>query len=159
MLGCDLPEPEAIYDNPLDNANTTPPALLFVPEVSSTNLGGSVAIDVYAFEVTGVAGVHAQVQFDATKLSVSNVSAGSFFAGSQSPGFIWEVNDGFLDIYTFYMGADETKDGTGPVATVVFTTILPGSGTITLTSNSELRDSSDGIIQLNGLGTGTVSAQ
>ena len=45
------------------------------------------------------------------------------------------------------------------MATVVFTTSLPGNTNIEFTSQSELRDSTDGLIQLNELGTGTVSAQ
>ena len=48
FLACELPEPEAIYDNPLDGGNTSPSALVFVPEQSTTNLGGSVAVEVYA---------------------------------------------------------------------------------------------------------------
>jgi len=159
FLACELPDPEAIYDNPLDGGNTFPSALVFVPEQSTTNLGGSVAVEVYAFEVTGVAGIHAQIQYDNTKLGVSTVSPGTFFSDAQAPGFVWEADNGILDIYTFYMGSDGAKDGTGPIATVVFTTSLPGNTNIEFTAQSELRDSTDGLIQLNELGTGTVSAQ
>ena len=159
FLACELPEPEAIYDNPLDGGNTSSSALVFVPEQSVTNLGGSVAVMVYAFEVTGVAGIHAQITFDASKLEVSNVSPGSFFSDVQAPGFVWETNGSILDIYTFYMGSDGSKDGTGPVATIIFTSKLPGNANIDFTAQSELRDSTDGLIQLNELGTGTVSAQ
>ena len=159
FLACELPYPEAIYDNPLDRANTSASALVFVPEQSVTNLGGSVAVMVYAFEVTGVAGIHAQITFDASKLEVSNVSPGSFFSDAQAPGFVWETNGSILDIYTFYMGSDGSKDGTGPVATIIFTSKLPGNANIDFTAQSELRDSTDGLIQLNELGTGTVSAQ
>ena len=59
----------------------------------------------------------------------------------------------------FWFENDGSKDGTGPVATVVFTTSLPGNTNIEFTAQSELRDSTDGLIQLNQLGTGTVSAQ
>ena len=159
FLACELPDPEAIYDNPLDRDNTSPSALVFVPGQSVTNLGASVAVEVYAFEVTGVAGIHAQIQYDNTKLGISNVTPGSFFSDAQPPGFVWEADNGILDIYTFYMGSDGAKDGTGPIATVVFTTSLPGNTNIEFTAQSELRDSTDGLIQLNELGTGTVSAQ
>ena len=159
FLACELPDPEAIYDNPLDRDNTFPSALVFVPGQSVTNLGANVAVEVYAFEVTGVAGIHAQIQYDNTKLGISTVSPGTFFSDAQSPGFVWEADNGILDIYTFYMGSDGAKDGTGPVATVVFTTSLPGNTNIEFTAQSELRDSTDGLIQLNELGTGTVSAQ
>lgn len=157
FLACEIPE--VPFDNPLDTDNTIPPALVFYPDKIETTVGGTVVVNVYALEVTGVGGVHAQIQYDNTKLTVSSVSLGSFFSGSQAPIFIYEDNAGVLDIFSFYLGGNgESVSGTGDVALVVFNTRVPGQTQIQFTTESELVDPDDQPIQLNGLGKGVVNA-
>ena len=96
-MSCEIVEP--VYDNTLDLDNNAPPALLFTTETSTTTLGGSAAVTLYALEVESIAGVRARIQYDNAKLTVSTVSAGSFFTGSQAPVFIYDDNgSGILDI-------------------------------------------------------------
>ena len=162
LFSCEIVEPE--LNNPLDTeANAekgiNPPALVFSPSSVSTSIGGNAILRVYAMEVTGVAGIHAKIQYDNTKLTVSDVSPGTFFSSTQPPIFIYEDNAGVLDIFTFYLGSDKTKDGTGDIALVVFNTRIPGESQIQFTSESELVDPNDQPITINGLGTGVVNAQ
>ena len=158
FISCEILEP--VYDNTLDLDNNAPPALLFTPETSTTTLGGSAAVTLYALEVESIAGVRARIQYDAAKLIVSTVSAGSFFTGSQAPVFIYDDNgSGILDIYSFYMGSDRIKTGTGDIALIVFSTKLPGDGSIDITSESELLDENGQLIPIQSFGSGVISAQ
>ena len=158
FISCEILEP--VYDNTLDLENNSPPALLFTPEASSTTLGGSAAVTLYALEVESIAGVRARIQYDNTKLTVSTVSAGSFFTGSQAPVFIYDDNgSGILDIYSFYMGSDRIKTGTGDIALIVFSTKLPGNASIELTTESELLDENGELIPIQSFGSGVISAQ
>ena len=157
LLACDIPE--VLYDNPLDTANNSPPSLVFYPDKIETSVGGTAVVNAYVLEVTGVTGVHAQIQYDNAKLLVSSVSPGTFFSGTQAPIFVYEDNNGVLDIYTFYMGSDGSVDGTGDVALVVFNTRIPGESQIQFTSESELVDPNDQPITINGLGQGVVNAE
>jgi len=158
FVSCEILEP--VYDNTLDLDNNAPPALLFTPETSTTTLGGSAAVMLYALEVENIAGVRARIQYDAAKLIVSTVSAGSFFSGSQAPVFIYDDNgSGTLDIYSFYMGSDRIKTGTGDIALIVFSTKLPGNASIELTTESELLDENGKLIPIQSYGTGVISAQ
>ena len=162
MFSCEIVEPD--LNNPLDTeANAekgiNPPALVFSPSSVNTSVGGNAILRVYAQEVTGVAGIHAKIQYDNTKLAVSSVSPGTFFNSTQAPIFIYEDNAGVLDIFTFYMGSDQTKDGTGDVALNTFRPTLAGESQVQLTAESELLDPQDVPIEIKGLGTGVVNAQ
>jgi hypothetical protein len=57
------------------------------------------------------------------------------------------------------MGSDKTKDGTGDVALITFTTTLAGQSQVQFTDESELLDPQDVQIEIKGLGTGVVNAQ
>jgi hypothetical protein len=157
LFSCEIVEPD--LNNPLDTDNNSPPSLVFYPDRVETTVGGSAAINFYILEVTGVAGIHAQIQYDNTKLSVSSVSSGSFFSDAQPPIFVYEDNAGVLDIFTFFMGNAKTKDGTGDIALVVFNTKLPGEAQMQFTAESELLDLQDAMIAINSLGQGVVNAQ
>ena len=157
LMACEIPE--VLYHNPLDTDINSPPSLVFYPDRVETTVGGSAAINFYVLEVTGVAGIHAQIQYDNTKLSVSSVSSGSFFSDAQPPIFVYEDNAGVLDIFTFFMGNAKTKDGTGDIALVVFNTKLPGEAQMQFTADSELLDPQDAMIAINSLGQGVVNAQ
>ena len=162
LLSCELGEVD--LNNPLDTqANAekgiNPPALVFSPSSVNTSVGGNAIFRVYVQEVTGVAGIHVKIQYDNTKLNVSTVSPGTFFNSTQAPIFIYEDNAGVLDIFTFYMGSDKTKDGTGDVALITFRPTLVGQSQVQLTAESELLDPQDVPIEIKGLGTGVVNAQ
>ena len=164
LLGCQIEVHDATYDNPFDlDANKEkgiiPPALIFSPSRVKTTVGGSATMKIFALEVSGVGGVHAQVNYDATKLSVTSVTAGSFFSSAQSPIFIYEDNNGTLDVYVSYLGPEITVSGTGDIAIVVFNAKASGEAVVRYTSQSELLGSNDVPIKLNGLGQGVVNAK
>ena len=81
LLSCELGEVD--LNNPLDTqANAekgiNPPALVFSPSSVNTSVGGNAIFRVFVQEVTGVAGIHAKIQYDNTKLTVESVSSGLF---------------------------------------------------------------------------------
>jgi hypothetical protein len=128
LLSCEVPT-EA-YDNPLDEEvaaekGIDTPALVFFPDkFDGVTAGSSVSVQLYALEVPGVTGAYIQVAYDKSKVSISSVNAGDFFSASDDPVFIYEDNsdDGFLNIYTSYLGSDSsaTVSGTGNMATLCF---------------------------------------
>ena len=167
LLSCEVPT-EA-YDNPLDEEvaaekGIDTPALVFFPDkFDGVTAGSSVSVQLYALEVPGVTGAYIQVAYDKSKVSISSVNAGDFFSASDDPVFIYEDNsdDGFLNIYTSYLGSDSsaTVSGTGNMATLVLSTITAGQSTIDYTSESELVDADDIPVVLNGLGQGEINVQ
>ena len=158
FISCEIVEP--VYENTLDLDNNSPPGILFTPEISSTTLGGSAAITLNLLEVKNIAGVRARIQYDNARLAVSTISAGSFFSASDPPVFVYDDDgSGNLDIYSFYMGADKIKSGTGDIALIVFNTKLPGDCNIDITSESELLDENGQLIPIQSFGSGVIIAQ
>ena len=85
---------------------------------------------------------------------------GEIFNASNPPVFVYDDNgSGTLDIYSFYMGSDKIKSGTGDIALIVFNTKIPGDGTIDVTSESELLDENGQLIPIQSFGSGVISAQ
>ena len=57
FLGCELSD--GVFENPLDRdvaaqKGVNPPALVFYPDVVTTNVGGTAAMSVYALDISGV---------------------------------------------------------------------------------------------------------
>ena len=158
FISCEIVEP--VYENTLDLDNNSPPGILFTPEISSTTLGGSAAVTLNLLEVENIAGVRARIQYDNARLLISTISAGSFFSASDPPVFVYDDNgSGTIDIYSFYMGSDKIKSGTGDVALIVFSTKLPGDSNIEITADSELLDENGQLIPIQSFGSGVISAQ
>ena len=110
-------------------------------------------------EAADVSGVHAQIQFDTTKLSVSSVTVGSFFVSDQAPIFIFQNQGGTLDIFSYYLGSDKSVTGTGVIGTVTFNAKVPGNSEIKFTTQSEMVDPFDQPIEIRSLGQGVINAQ
>jgi len=58
------------FENPLDLYEGDVPALVFNPNQIDISVGDSTQVGVYVLEAADVSGVHAQIQYDTTKLSV-----------------------------------------------------------------------------------------
>ena len=169
-MGCDIVA-NLSYENPLDVEDTEVPALVFSPESNETTVGGTAVFKVYAVQVTGVSGIHAQITYDNSTLGVSNVSPGDFLNDGQlSPMFFTKPTNpqtatGTLDIYYFFLGNEVTRDGSGTVAQINFTTKqttssqTDGVSTIEITSESEFVDPDDIPIVINYLGQASVEVQ
>jgi len=144
LTACEIPN--LLFDNVLDVEDSDVPGITFNPGVAETTVGGTASVKIYVMEVDNLGGVHAQVQFDYTRLTVTSVAAGTFLGGSSvsAPIFIYE-NDGAgtLDINTFYMGAGNGVSGTGDIATIVFTTNTAGQTYLNFTEQTEMVDADD----------------
>ncbi|MFQ6611948.1 MAG: cohesin domain-containing protein, partial [Fidelibacterota bacterium] len=143
FLSCDIPE--ETYDNPLDletnqEQGINPPALVFAPNAVTTTVGSSVSIEVYALEVSNVAGSHIEVSYDKNKLSLTSVSLGTFFASGEDPIFFYENDGGTVDIYTSYLGTETSVSGTGTLAYLVFSVTAPGQSILSYSTSCELVD-------------------
>ncbi len=160
LTACEIPN--LLFDNVLDVEDSDVPGITFNPGRAETTVGGTASVKIYVMEVDNLGGVHAQVQFDYTRLTVTSVAAGTFLGGSSvsAPIFIYE-NDGAgtLDINTFYMGAGNGVSGTGDIATIVFTTNTAGQTYLNFTEQTEMVDADDNPITIKSKARGMVVAK
>ena len=147
------------FDHPLDSHTGEVPALIFNPDSINILYGESAVVGIYVLQAEGVSGVHAQVQYDTTILSVSSVKVGNFFSADQAPIFIYKDKDGLLDIFSYSLGSDGSVTGTGIVGIVTFNTRQPGNSQIKFTTESELVDPSDQPIEIRTLGQGKINVE
>ena len=164
MVSCELSEP--VFKNPLDrevafNKGIEPPALVFYPDVITTNTGSSAATSVYAMDIEDVGMAEIKISYDPNKVSISSVAKGDLFQGGNQPLFITEDNEnGLLIIYVGYLGPNgDSISGTGNVANIVFSTVSAGQSQITISSESKILDPNANEIKLNGYGEGLIDAQ
>ena len=163
-MGCELSEP--VFENPLDrevasNKGIEPPALVFFPDIITTNTGSSAATSVYAMDIEDVGMAEIMIAYDPNKVSVTSVAKGDLFQGGNEPFFVFEDDqNGLLIIYVGYLGPDgDSISGTGNVANIVFSTISAGQSQITISSDSKILDPSANEVKLNGYGEGLIDAQ
>ena len=160
ILGCDL------YDNaelnPRDLDSNFTPGLVFDPVVRATTVGAAAEFDVFVVAAENISGIHAQIIYDANRLSVTNVTTGDFFSDSaqvNSSFFLYDDDNGILDINYFYLGNGINKSGTGKIATILFNTKQSFDATTPeITDESELVDQDDVDIQILSRGTATVTS-
>ena len=160
FLSCEIGE--AKLDSCLDIANYTidTPGVGFCPELVSGSVGDDIDIQIYALEVPDVAGIHAQIQYDASKVDIISISSGDFFERSQMPIFIFDDNnEGLIDIYTFFMSNEMTTQGIGEIAEIKVTLKSYGESEFIITTKSEFLDYNDVEIPIEGFGRGIVNAK
>ena len=162
LFSCDLGKAE--LDSCLDVFNYPSiieyPAIGFCPELMDGSVDDEIEVGVYALEVSGVAGIHAQVSYDANKVQIVDVYSGDFFDRSQKPIFVYNDNgQGTLDIYTFFMSNEKTTGGTGEIALIEVKLNSSGQSDFIITSQSELLDPDDVPIEIKGFGKGIINAK
>ena len=153
-----------LYDNselnPRDIDPALSPGLVFDPVSNTTTVGAAAEFDVYVVSADNISGIHAQITYDANRLSVTNVTTGDFFSDSAQTNtsfFIYDDDSGVLDINYFYLGNEITKSGTGRIATILFNTKQSfDATTLEITDGSELVDQDDVDIAILTRGTATV---
>ncbi len=163
LVACpEIPEEE--YNNPIDPdiPELDTPALIIFPDSATVNLGFSVTVDIFAKGVTNLSGAYIELEYDKTKLSILSMSEGDFFAGADETIFFIEDDPltGIVEINTSYLGGTTTNvEGTGSLASIVFTTTVTGVSLIHYTGNCELLDPNDNPIIIEGFGSGVINAQ
>jgi hypothetical protein len=164
FLGCELSD--GVFENPLDRdvaaqKGVNPPALVFYPEVVTTNVGGTAAMSVYALDISGVGMAEIIINYDQNKVSVSSVSKGELFQGGNQPFFHYEDDGaGVLIVYVGYLGPDgNSVNGTGNIANIIFSTLSAGQSEVSISNSSKILDPDAKAITLNGYGKGTINAQ
>ncbi len=164
FLGCELSE--GVFENPLDREvassnGISPPALVFYPDIISTNAGAGAPTSVYAMEISGVGMAEIEINYDPNKVSVGSVAKGELFDGGNQPFFHYEDDSaGSLIVYIGYLGPNGNSiSGTGNIANIIFNTLSAGSSEISISSTSRILDPDAKAITLNGYGKGTIDAQ
>ena len=164
FLGCELSE--GVFENPLDREvassnGISPPALVFYPDIISTNAGAGAPASVYAMEISGVGMAEIEINYDPNKVSVGSVAKGELFDGGNPPFFYYEDDSaGSLTIYVGYLGPNGNSiSGTGNIANIIFNTLSAGSSEISISTASKILDPDAQSITLNGYGKGTIDAQ
>lgn len=168
VISCDLlVVPEENYDNPLDEEQQVEngldtPALIFFPDNVTVGIGYVAEVQIYGMGLLDLAGTKVVVNYDKTKLSLLNVTEGSFFDSSVRTVFFFEndADNGTVTIYSSYLGGETVSvQGTGTLATLQFSTSLGGQSTIRFSPESEFADPDDNPIGINGFGVGVINAQ
>jgi len=164
FLGCELSD--GVFENPLDRdvaaqKGVNPPALVFYPDVVTTNVGGTAAMSVYALDISGVGMGEMIINYNQNKVSVSSVSKGELFQGGNQPFFHYEDDGaGVLIVYVGYLGPDgNSVNGTGNIANIIFSTLSAGQSEVSISNSSKILDPDAKAITLNGYGKGTINAQ
>ena len=162
LFSCDLGKAE--LDSCLDVFNYPSilefPAIGFCTEVIDGSVDDDIEVGVYSLDVSGVAGIHAQIQYDANKVQIIDVYRGDFFERSQKQIFVYDDNGkGTLDIYTFFMSNEKTTEGTGEIALIEVRLNGSGQSEFIITSQSELLDPDDIPIPIKGFGKGIINAK
>ena len=162
-FACDIGEvPDLGLTNPLDAYRVGDPALVFFPDSVSVSLGLSVPTKVYAMEVENLGVAHVQFSYNSDLLTVTSITAGDFFQGSQDPIFLVEddAEAGTIDIYTSFLGTEATSvSGTGSLAIITFSTKAAGKTTLIYSTDSILLDPDSNPIDIKGFGEGVIDAQ
>ncbi len=163
-MGCELDLHNHSYDNPFDvdaysEDDFSPPAIIFSPNTVNITVGETVPVNISVLEVDGLGGMHAQIQYDASILSVNSVTIASFFNSKQEPFFLYEDQGGILDVYISYLGSETFVSGTGEVATITFQATAKGNAFIEFTEESEFLGPNDIPIKIKGYGKGVIIAK
>ena len=165
LVGCQLDTHDNAYDNPFDldgnkEQNIFPPALILHPKDINASVQETVPMSVYALEVNNLSGAHAVINYDFTKLSIVDVKPGEFFKSTQAPFFIYDDNEGILNIFTSYLGLERKVSGSGRLAIITFQLKASGESIIRFDDNeSELLDEDDIPITIKGFGQGSINAK
>ena len=164
FIGCQLDTHNNPYDSPFDvdgnkKLGIFPPALTLYPKDAKVNVQESVDMSVYVIEVNDLTGANAVINYDFTKLKVLDVKPGDFFKSSQDPLFVYEDNEGILNIFTSYLGSERKVSGSGNLATITFESKASGTSTINFSDDSELVDKDDIPITIKGFGKGSINAK
>ena len=160
FLSCDLGKAELDSCLDIENYTIDTPGIGFCPELSSGSVGDEIEVKVYVLFVPDVAGIHAQIQYDANKVDIISISSGDFFERSQMPIFIFDDdNEGIIDIYTFFMSNEMTTQGIGEIADIKVSLKSYGESEFNITTKSEFLDYNDVEIPIKGFGRGIVNAK
>ncbi len=154
-----------VFSNPLDPVTAeevgflTPAIVFFPSEVTVAEVYEEVTLDIHAMEVPNLGGAHIQVSYNKQKLSLANLSLGSFFEATE--GLIYHEDNtdfGVIDIYMGFLGTDSSEvTGTGQLAILQFQAIAGGASTVAFTDYSEFVDHEDNDIAILGKGTCVVT--
>ena len=137
-------------DYPMDNwidvplQEMEPPAVFFNPHEINVSVGDTFAINLYVLQVENVAGVHLKVHYMRESLQFLDMEEGELFIDAYDPPlffwdstgtydpplFFWDSTGSYLDVYSFYLAADERtySSGTASIATAYFKLINDESG-------------------------------
>ena len=161
-FACDIGEmPDLGLTNPLDAYHHKTTALVFFPDSVSVSLGLSVPTKVYAMEVENLGVAHVQFSYNSDLLTVTSITAGDFFQGSQEPIFLVDddADAGTIDIYTSFLGTEATSvSGTGSLAIITFSTKAAGKTTLIYSTDSILLDPDSNPIEIKSFGEGVIDA-
>ncbi len=164
FIGCQLNTHDYPFDSPFDidgskKQGIFPPALTLYPKDINVDVEESAEMSVYIIQVSDLSGVNAIINYDFTKLTVADVKSGDFFESSQAPLFVYDDNEGVLNIFTSYLGSERKVSGSGNLAIITFKSKAPGTSTISFSKDSEIVDKDDIPIAIKGFGQGSINAK
>ena len=164
FIGCQLDTHNNTYDSPFDMDGSKkqgifPPALTLYPKDINVSVEASAEMSVYIIQVNDLSGANAVINYDFTKIKVLDVKPGDFFESSQTPLFVYDDNEGVLNIFTSYLGSERKVSGSGSLAIITFESKVSGKSIVSFSENSELIDKDDIPIAIKGFGQGSINAK
>jgi len=136
-----------------------PPAVFFNPHEINVSVGDTFAINLYVLQVDNVAGVHLRVQYVREDLQFLDMELGELFIDAYDTLFFWDsTEDGFLDVYSFYLANEYTySSGTASIATAHFRARESGnSDLIYLRPETRMVTPDNESIIINSYGNATI---
>jgi len=172
IFACTLEE--KTFDNPVDiyaDETPDPPYLSFFPRAQTTSVTAVCSLGAYivfdSIETHPFAGVHLNIEFDASILEIDTLLPGWIGPGSMTdsnqttPLFTYTLNEGTLDIFTYYLDTEETSiDSLTHVAEILFNPLQTGITEVQYdTTQCEVIQTDDTIIQIQGTGSAEITVQ
>ena len=158
------PASEEIFNNPLDEEEVEYdlPALTFYPVEVDVAAGTSFGVDVFALGFENLAGTSIRITFDENRITSASVIPGTIFEDAQNdPLFFSEVNaeDGWINLTASFLGSDSAAvSTTGSVAQLTFTAVATGDSKIQFGTDCEMVDPDDVLLEINGFGEASITA-
>jgi hypothetical protein len=164
-MACEIHDP--VFDNSLDlevaaSKGIVPPAIVFFPDRVEASYGTPAHVDVYAMKVDNVGMAQIPIHYDASKLSVTSVTAGSLFTDDNPPFFVTDNDpqNGILTIYITFLGTSgKSVGGTGDIAKIEFNTKASGEAPINISQETIILDPQENPLSLKAYGKGIIDVE
>lgn len=141
FITCSNPEPpEYRPDDPIELPET--PALLLLPADTTVGVNQSATMRVSMIGDTDeldVGAAYLDIQFDQSKLRITNVTAGGFFTGAAEEFFITETDNetGILHLYFAFLGDTlHSQTEINNMAFIIFETRAHGDASVVFDTDS-----------------------
>ena len=158
-----------------DNLGLDAPALFFHPTVISAEVGDTIEVDLYSYQMDPASAGYLKIKYTQTgnNITLLNVQADDFFKGDNEPIIHWEEEQqSYIDIQIYYlpdMNSQQANGGTWSLAKVQFEAqnkgeihlkyITAADSLAEVGPYTELRKFNNQSVNINDYGTGLINVE